>query len=49
MERKSVIVRSVTHLFKEPEALEQVAELARDWFMKHLAAETTNLSKEEHL
>ena len=25
-----------THLFEEPGALEQVADLAADWFMRHL-------------
>ncbi|MCL6608417.1 MAG: hypothetical protein K6T74_10025, partial [Geminicoccaceae bacterium] len=31
------IVPGATHLFEEPGALEQVAELARDWFLEHLA------------
>jgi putative phosphoribosyl transferase len=31
------IVRGATHLFEEPGALEQVAELARAWFVRHLA------------
>lgn len=31
------IVPRATHLFEEPGALERVAELARDWFLKHLA------------
>jgi putative phosphoribosyl transferase len=30
------IVRGATHLFEEPGALEEVAELARDWFVRHL-------------
>ena len=30
------IVPGATHLFEEPGALEQVAELARDWFLRHL-------------
>ena len=30
------IVPGATHLFEEPGALEQVAELARDWFTAHL-------------
>lgn len=25
-----------THLFEEPGALEQVAQLAGDWFLRHL-------------
>jgi len=32
------IVLGATHLFEEPGALEQVAQLARDWFLKHLSA-----------
>jgi pimeloyl-ACP methyl ester carboxylesterase len=31
------IVPGATHLFEEPGALEQVAMLARDWFLEHLA------------
>lgn len=31
------IVPGATHLFEEPGALEQVAALARDWFLEHLA------------
>jgi putative phosphoribosyl transferase len=32
------IVPGATHLFEEPEALEQVARLARDWFVLRLPA-----------
>lgn len=32
------IVPGATHLFEEPGALEQVAELARAWFVQHLQA-----------
>ena len=43
MERMScqknlVIVPGAGHLFEEPGALEQVAELAREWFARHLHA-----------
>jgi putative phosphoribosyl transferase len=31
------VVPGATHLFEEAGALEQVAELARDWFVRHLA------------
>ena len=31
------IVEGATHLFEEPGALERVAALARDWFLRHLA------------
>jgi putative phosphoribosyl transferase len=33
-----VIVPGATHLFEEPGALEQVAGLARDWFLRYLPA-----------
>jgi len=32
------IVEGATHLFEEPGKLEEVAQLARDWFQQHLAA-----------
>jgi putative phosphoribosyl transferase len=35
-ERSLKIVSGATHLFEEPGALEQVAELAGDWFNRHL-------------
>ncbi len=35
--RKLEIVPNATHLFEEPGALEEVARLARDWFVRHLA------------
>ena len=35
------IVPGASHLFEEPGALEQVAELARDWFERHLVAART--------
>jgi pimeloyl-ACP methyl ester carboxylesterase len=37
-EPQLVIVPGATHLFQEPGALEQVAALARDWFLRHLAS-----------
>jgi dienelactone hydrolase len=36
-EARLEIVPGATHLFEEPGALEQVAQLARDWFLRHLA------------
>lgn len=33
------IVPGATHLFEEPQALETVAALARDWFLQHLPAQ----------
>jgi pimeloyl-ACP methyl ester carboxylesterase len=35
-EKKLVIVPGATHLFEEPGTLEQVAELAAEWFGRHL-------------
>lgn len=32
------VVPGATHLFEEPGTLEQVAALARDWFLEHLTA-----------
>jgi putative phosphoribosyl transferase len=36
-ETNMVVVPGATHLFEEPGALEQVADLARDWFVRYLA------------
>jgi dienelactone hydrolase len=36
-ETRLEIVEGATHLFEEPGALEDVARLARDWFVHHLA------------
>jgi hypothetical protein len=33
------IVPGATHLFEEPGTLEEVARLARDWFVQHLRGE----------
>lgn len=37
--KELVIVPGATHLFEEPGALEQVAELASSWFARHCQAE----------
>ncbi len=34
--KELAVVSGATHLFEEPGALEAVAELARDWFIRHL-------------
>jgi dienelactone hydrolase len=34
-EKQLVIIPGATHLFEEPGALDQVARLARDWFVQH--------------
>jgi putative phosphoribosyl transferase len=36
--KQLVIVPGATHLFEEPGTLEQVADLARDWFLRYLVA-----------
>ena len=36
-EVKLEIIPGATHLFEEPGALEQVAKLASDWFINHIA------------
>jgi len=36
-EKKLTIVPGATHLFEEPGTLEQVATLARDWFLEYLS------------
>src|SRR5215510_370035 len=33
------IIPGATHLFEEPDALEQVARLAAEWFKEHLQAQ----------
>ncbi|HEY9440902.1 MAG TPA: phosphoribosyltransferase, partial [Streptomyces sp.] len=35
-ENRLEIVPGATHLFEEPGALEQVADLAREWFVEHV-------------
>jgi len=35
-ERRLVVVPGATHLFEEPGALDQVADLASMWFIGHL-------------
>ena len=37
--KEMVVVPGATHLFEEPGALEKVAELAKNWFVKYLGAE----------
>lgn len=38
---KLEIVEGATHLFEEPGALEEVARLSRDWFVRHLSRDGT--------
>ena len=35
-EKKLEIVQNASHLFEEPGTLEEVAELAVEWFKEHL-------------
>lgn len=37
-EKKLVIVPGATHLFEEPGTLDEVARLAREWFVSYLIA-----------
>ena len=39
-EHRVVVVPGATHLFEEPGTLQSAAELARDWFTLHLAAQS---------
>lgn len=41
--KKLAIVEGATHLFEEPGTLEQVAALARDWFVTHLRRATAHV------
>jgi putative phosphoribosyl transferase len=41
--KELVIVPGATHLFEEPGALEEVAHLAKQWFVRYLASEYTGL------
>jgi predicted phosphoribosyltransferase/dienelactone hydrolase len=43
-ENRLDIIPGATHLFEEPGTLEEVARLARDWFMHHLLASTPSRS-----
>jgi putative phosphoribosyl transferase len=40
-----VIIPGATHLFEEPGTLEEVARLARNWFVQHLAMHSTHASR----
>jgi dienelactone hydrolase len=47
-EKQLEIVPGATHIFEEPGTLEEVARLARDWFVRYLAGETHPGAYEEH-
>jgi len=40
VEKELAIVPGATHLFEEPGTLARVSELAREWFLAHLAGDT---------
>ena len=40
------IVPGATHLFEEPGTLDEVARLARDWFLRHL--KTAEAPRQRH-
>jgi putative phosphoribosyl transferase len=44
-EKELVIVPGATHLFEEPGALDLVAQLAREWFQKHLVQEEESATR----
>jgi len=39
-ENRLEVIPGATHLFEEPGALDRVADLAADWFVRHLAPQT---------
>jgi putative phosphoribosyl transferase len=45
--RRIEIVPGATHLFEEPGALQQVAQLASDWFARHLAGPDASSANQE--
>jgi dienelactone hydrolase len=45
-QKQMVLVPDATHLFPEPGALEEVARLATDWFLRYLPAEKQSWGKE---
>jgi len=44
-EKELVIIPGATHLFEEPGALGQVAQLAREWLQKHLVQEEASAAR----
>jgi dienelactone hydrolase len=42
-EKRLEVIPHATHLFEEPGTLEQVAQLARDWFLQHLKSNQRDL------
>ena len=42
LDKKLMIIPEASHLFEEPGTIEQVAELARDWFLTHLSPVSVN-------
>ena len=48
-EKRTEIVFGATHLFEEPGTLEQVAELAEQWFNHHLSGKSKNHEQTQRL
>jgi putative phosphoribosyl transferase len=44
-EKRLEIVPGATHLFEEPGTLEAVAQLAQDWFVRHLVGRARDDSR----
>jgi len=42
-EKRLEVIPHATHLFEEPGTLDQVAQLARDWFLRHLKSNQREL------
>lgn len=47
-ETRLEIVPGATHLFEERETLEKVAELATDWFVRHMGTPEHREAKSAH-
>jgi putative phosphoribosyl transferase len=45
-EKRLDVIPGATHLFEEPGALSHVAQLARDWFLRHLRTNANALASE---
>ena len=46
-EKQLAVVPGATHLFEEPGTLEEVARLARDWFLRYLTRSALSVEPPE--
>jgi putative phosphoribosyl transferase len=46
--KKLVVIPTATHLFEEPGTLEEVARLAKEWFVRHLALVIDDRKNQPH-